>query len=72
MSSVFDMQGFENNWVFAFTIWVKYADMQLICSSVAKEAALEASNFQEESSSTSLADVILVSNRHIMTLWQHC
>ena len=34
MSSVRDTQSFENNWVFAFTVWVKYADTQLICCSV--------------------------------------
>ena len=33
MSSVRDTQSFENKWVFAFTVRVKYADMQLICCS---------------------------------------
>ena len=37
---------------------------------LAKEAALEASNFQEGISSTSMADVRLASNIYIMTLWQ--
>ena len=38
---------------------------------LAKEAAHEASTFKEGSGSTSMADVKLASNTHVMSLWQH-
>ena len=37
MSSIRDAQSFETNWDFAFTICVKHADMQLICSFLSVE-----------------------------------